>query len=421
MEEPEDPAAGPLQWLVLAPYGRDGKLLAEALTHCGGRVFVCRDLEELLAKLRAGDADLLLISEDGLVSGGDDRLLTALRQHAPGQDDILPIVLLTVRTDGAHPITRFPGVLTIAKPTRRDLLDSVLRGAMDTRRRVLQLRTQRQDLEDRRARLQVVTNQLATRNLALADALRAKDRFLSTMSHELRTPLNAVLSYADLLALEIDGPLQEKQHKHVDRIISSARHLLAVIGQVLDYAKLNAGQLGIETTVLDLNAEVEQVVSMMLPEAQTKGLQLHVEPFPTPLPPALGDRLRVRQILLNLISNAIKFTERGEILVRFRHDREETVSVQLIDTGIGISAEKLVPLFEDFYQVDNELARAHEGSGLGLAIAKRLALLMKGGLVVSSQVGVGSVFTLSLPRAPGSDAEVPRFGVNVPIKPERRW
>lgn len=384
-EEREASVMSNLRGLVLAPFGRDAVLLGGALTDCGGDAFICRTLDELLAQMRSGRADLLIVSDDAFTDGGDARLLSALRDQAADSQEVLPLVLLTGSTELVHPLTRFPGVVVIAKPTRRRILDSVLRGAMDTRRHVQQLRT--------------MTDELGSRNFALADALQARDRFVSTMSHELRTPLNAVLSYADLLDLEINGPLNDKQRAHVRRIVASGQHLLELIGEVLDVSKLSAGQLRVEPCPIDLPREVGDAILLVAPEADFPGLQLSVQPPTEPLPPALADRLRVRQVLLNLLSNAIKFTNQGGVTVRFERDGDHAVSVLVEDTGIGIAPDHLPRLFDDFYQVDNGLARKHDGSGLGLAIARRLALLMGGDLSAASQLGHGSVFTFTLPLA----------------------
>ncbi len=246
--------------------------------------------------------------------------------------------------------------------------------------------------------LQSTTLELEARNVSLADAMRTKDRFVATMSHELRTPLNAVLSYADILDLGISGPLNENQRSHLGRITASARHLLELIGGVLDFAKLNAGQLGVDCRKLDLMAEVREAIDMVDSQAATKHFTLTIHQPPVPLGQVLGDRLRVRQILLNLLSNAIKFTDQGEVTVRFQ-TRENAASVVVADTGIGIAAEKLAPLFRDFYQADDGLTRSQDGSGLGLAISKRLALLMGGDLTAASELGRGSEFTFTLPLA----------------------
>jgi signal transduction histidine kinase len=375
----------PLRGLVLAPYGRDAALLASALAECEAEPVVCRDLADLIARMRDDIVDLLVISDDALAAGGDDRLLKAIEGQAVKGGGILPLVLLTATSELVHPLTRLPSAVVIAKPTRRGILNSALRGAMDARRIVLQLQSQRRELEER--------------SVSLTDAIKVKDRFVSTMSHELRTPLNAVLSYADLLDLEVHGPLNERQRAQVHRIAAGGRHLLELINQILDYAKLNQGQASAEPCALDLRREVEEAVYLVSQEATTKGLHLSIHPPSEPLPSVWADRLRVRQILLNLLSNAIKFTDDGGVTVHLRREGDRAVSALVQDTGIGIEADHLPHLFHDFYQVDGQLTRTRDGSGLGLAISKRLALLMGGELSAASLYGRGSVFTFTLPLA----------------------
>jgi signal transduction histidine kinase len=316
--------------------------------------------------------------------------------------DILPLILLTGTFGAVHPLTRFPGVTILSKPTRRRILDSAIRGALDTRYRVLKLQTQAREIEERNLSLRSMSEELAGRNLALAEALRTRESFLATMSHELRTPLNAILSYADLLDLEIDGPLSEGQRRHLNRVTLSAHHLLELISEILDLAKLTAGKIELHVSPLDFPAEVEAAATLFWPQAREKGLDLTIDQPSEPLPLVLGDSLRVRQVLLNLLSNAIKFTSQGGVTIGFRRRDDGAVSVLVQDTGIGLSPEERSKLFTDFFQADSGLARTHDGAGLGLAISKRLTLLMEGDLSAESELGRGSVFTLTLPPAPPS-------------------
>ncbi len=396
---PDQAGEAPLRALVFAPYGRDVELLGGAVTEAGASPMVCHDMPDLITRIGDGGADLLIVSDDGFAEGGDDRLLTALRSRTAAGDDLLPLVILTGSSDLVHPLTRLPGAVVIAKPTRRRILDSVLRGALEIRRRVLELQAQRHELETQSRDLREMTEELGSRNLSLADALKSKDRFVATMSHELRTPLNAVISYADLLDLEIDVPLSEKQHTHVNRITASAQHLVRLIAEVLDFAKMNAGQLAVEACPLDIVAQAEEAVALVTSGAHSKGLELTIESPPESLPTASGDRLRVRQVLLNLLSNAIKFTDYGQVTVRFGLMGDDAVSVIVQDTGVGVAEDDLPRLFEDFYQVDGEPTRTRGGSGLGLAISRRLVLLMGGELSAESQLGEGSTFIFTLPVA----------------------
>jgi signal transduction histidine kinase len=240
-------------------------------------------------------------------------------------------------------------------------------------------------------------------------ASRAKSEFLAIMSHELRTPLNAVLGYSELLELGISGPLTEKMREQVGRIRMSAKHLLGLVNDILDLAKVEAGRLSVSSGPASAAGTIAAALSLIQPQAAAGGLELVVVPVPDPPPVYLGDDERVRQVIVNLLSNAVKFTSPGGKItvevsctnvpdseVRLNPNREY-VSFCVSDTGNGIAEEKLLAIFDPFVQVDSGHARAREGSGLGLTISRRLARLMGGDLTVITKVGEGSSFTLWLP------------------------
>lgn len=240
-------------------------------------------------------------------------------------------------------------------------------------------------------------------------ASRAKSEFLAIMSHELRTPLNAVLGYAELLELGISGPLTDKMREQVGRIRTSAKHLLGLVNDILDLAKVEAGKLSVSTGPASAATTVASAIALIQPQAAARGLELVVDPFADPSPVYLGDDERVCQILVNVLSNAVKFTEPGgkvtiEVLAPTAPGAEsrlpaqrEYVNFRITDTGSGIAEDKLVSIFDPFVQAETGHSRPSEGSGLGLTISRRLARLMGGDLVVTSRVGEGSTFTLSLP------------------------
>lgn len=252
-----------------------------------------------------------------------------------------------------------------------------------------------------------VTDQVRARldvESARADAERAnraKSDFLAIMSHELRTPLNAISGYADLLELEIHGPLTEEQRTSIKRIQFSQQHLLGLINDVLNYAKLETGSVRFDITDVGLADLFNKVVSLVVPQVQAAGLTLERGDVDSDVF-VRADPEKVRQILLNLLSNAIKFTRpedgAGRIELRCR-ETDRTVEIFVRDTGIGIEKEKLASIFEPFVQVRGDLTRTAEGTGLGLAISRDLAREMGGDLLVDSTLGQGSTFTLSLPRA----------------------
>lgn len=233
---------------------------------------------------------------------------------------------------------------------------------------------------------------------------KVKSAFLATMSHELRTPLNSIIGFTGILLQELAGPINAEQRKQLEMVRSSARHLLALVNDVLDISKIEADQLVIAREPFDLTASIAKVLSLVTPQAREKGLAMHVE-LPSDLGQMIGDQRRFEQILLNLLSNAIKFTEQGEIgLIAERlscdaSTGQAAVNVRICDTGPGIKAADLEHLFEPFRQVDSGLARRHEGTGLGLAICRRLTQLMGGRIEVESEWGKGSTFSVTLPLA----------------------
>ena len=256
-------------------------------------------------------------------------------------------------------------------------------------------------------------------------AARTKTEFLATMSHEFRTPLNAVLGYAQLLELGVFGPNTPEQQTHLERLQASARHLLGLIDDVLDVAKVDADRLAVRRDTLLTGAVVAAAVAVVQPQATMKGVRLMDLGAGEPGVPYAGDEHRVRQVLVNLLANAVKFTPSGgEVTVvcgaakdvepgvwtagraaATHHDADGSdeaggwVFIRVTDTGPGIDPGLLGRLFEPFVQGDPALTREHGGTGLGLAISRRLARLMSGDVVARSQPGAGAAFTLWLPAA----------------------
>lgn len=222
-----------------------------------------------------------------------------------------------------------------------------------------------------------------------------KSAFLATMSHELRTPLNSIVGFTGILLQGLAGPLNPEQDKQLDMVRTSARHLLALVNDVLDISKIEAGQLEVERAPFDVRTAIETAAALVGPQAAAKGLELRLE-IASDLGPVTGDARRFGQILLNLLSNAVKFTDRGGITLSA--DAGERVRIRISDSGIGIRAEDIPLLFQPFRQIESGLARTHDGTGLGLAICRRLAELMGGGIEVESEWGKGSVFTITLPQ-----------------------
>ena len=229
-------------------------------------------------------------------------------------------------------------------------------------------------------------------------ANRAKGEFLAVMSHELRTPLNAIGGYAELMEMGIRGPVSPAQLDDLRRIQTSQRHLLGLINEVLNYAKLETGSVQFDLDEVRVREALMTADSLVAPQARAKGLALNVAEIPAALA-VRADSEKLRQILVNLLSNAVKFTDRGGRIEMSCVAGDEFVDLGVGDTGIGIPADKLEAIFDPFVQVRSDLTRPHEGTGLGLAISRDLARRMGGDLFVESVVGRGSTFTLRIPRA----------------------
>ena len=233
-----------------------------------------------------------------------------------------------------------------------------------------------------------------------ADAANeVKTQFLATMSHELRTPLNAIGGYAELLELGIHGPVTDEQRAVLERIQRSQHHLLSLINNVLNLVKLDTHHVRFDVTSVSIGSVLQFVADLTGPQLNAKRMRYETRGC-GPALAVQADLEKLRQILINLLSNAIKFTEEGgAIAIECRSDAR-TVRLRVEDTGVGIAADQQEKIFEPFVQVDRRLNRPMEGTGLGLAISRELARGMGGELTVESRLGVGSTFTLSLPRAP---------------------
>jgi len=257
------------------------------------------------------------------------------------------------------------------------------------------------------------TKELQTALVRAESADRLKSAFLATMSHELRTPLNSIIGFTGIILQKLAGPLTEEQTKQLGMVRGSARHLLDLINDILDLSKIEANQLELRFEKFDLQESIEQTISVLKPNAEKKGLTFNYETNGN-ISNWSSDRRRIEQILINLINNAIKFTERGQITVSVDVISPYTnpnsliyssaIRVRVKDTGIGIKPEHMSLLFQPFRQIDSGLSRQHEGTGLGLTICRRLATLLGGEILASSDWPNGSEFSMIIPLKESKDS-----------------
>jgi PAS domain S-box-containing protein len=253
-------------------------------------------------------------------------------------------------------------------------------------------------------KVQEATGELAHQNellrrqhIALEQASALKSQFLANMSHEFRTPLNAILGYTHMLLQGVSGAISDQQRKSLTRIDSNSRHLLVLISDILDITRIEAGRMPLNLTVFPVSDLVHEVMAELEPIIRKSSLTVTAR-MPRNLPKIRSDRGKVKQIVLNLLSNALKFTPEGTVTISAAYDGDErTVSIAVADTGVGIANEDQAKVFEDFRQLDSSPTRGYGGTGLGLSICRRLAQMLNGSIELASRVGIGSTFTLTLP------------------------
>ncbi len=245
-------------------------------------------------------------------------------------------------------------------------------------------------------RVQERTAELTLANTRLRELDRLKSEFLATMSHELRTPLNSIIGFTSLVKEEIAGPLNDEQKKQLGMVYSASKHLLGLINDLLDVSRIEAGRLKLDCEPFDLAGVVAETVAQIKPLSLAKRLVLRPQLPPGALP-MLGDRRRCIQVMLNLVHNAVKFTEKGSIDILARVE-SDSVRIDVLDTGIGIKSEHLGQLFEAFRQLDGSARRSYEGTGLGLYLCRKLLILMGGDITAHSVYGQGTRISFFIPR-----------------------
>jgi len=252
------------------------------------------------------------------------------------------------------------------------------------------------DISDRR-QIELALNE---KNRELQTAAEAKDRFLANMSHELRTPLNAIIGFTGTLLMRLPGPLTEAQEKQLTTIQGSARHLLSLINDLLDVAKIESGKHELRLAPVSCAEVLDEVASSLRPLAERKGIAFSHEADGDLV--VRTDRRALSQIVINLVSNAIKYTDAGEVsvrLVRHRAGGQALGAIEIADTGAGIKPDDQAKLFQAFSQIDGSSTRRHEGTGLGLHLSQKLAEMLGLRITFATRFGEGSTFTLHLKDA----------------------
>jgi len=344
-------------------------------------------------RVRSNGAHFTSFVSNVLFMGSEERYIGGISLVDPITGEHMPVEAI------AGQIVSDQGELTAVVTILHDQ-----RQAIERERLYEQLKSLTEDLE---RRVQQATAELAQQNellrrqaLELEQASALKTQFLANMSHEFRTPLNAILGYTQMLHQGVSGPLTSGQKRHVARVDSNSQHLLALVNDILDITRIEAGRMPLRIESVSLAEVINEVRSELEPIIARSKLTFSTD-LAANIPMISTDRQKVKQIILNFLSNALKFTPKGSVRITARYRKpERMVAITVADTGIGIRPEDQEKVFEDFRQLDTSPTRSHFGTGLGLSICRRLASMLEGKILLQSRVGQGSAFTLLLPRRP---------------------
>jgi PAS domain S-box-containing protein len=345
---------------------------------------------EEVGRVRANDANFTSFISNLFFGIAETRYRGGISLVDPRTGDAVPVEAVSGKIFSEH------GEVTAVVTILHDRTE-----ALEKERLYEQLKRASEQLE---GRVRAATAELVRQNellrrqaIELEQASALKTQFLANMSHEFRTPLNAILGYTSMLLKGVAGELTPLQRDNLTRVDSNARHLLAIINDILDISRIEAGRMPLHVSEFKLAELISEVMGELEPIIAHSKLEV-VTDAPATLPAMRSDRPKVKQMVLNLLTNALKFTPQGRVKVSARYQvPQKQVAVTVADTGVGIAEADQAKIFDDFQQADNSTTRQYGGAGLGLAICRRLAVMLEGEITVESRLGVGSTFTLTLP------------------------
>ncbi len=347
--------------------------------------------DEVQRAVRTNDAHFSSFVSNVFLSGGTSRFRGEISLVDPQAARPLPVEAISGKVLSEH------GEVTAVVTILHDRTEALEKARLYER---LERASKQLEEKVREATAELVRrNELLQRQaIELEQASQLKSQFLANMSHEFRTPLNAILGYTSMLLQGVNGELAAPQKKNLGRVDSNAKHLLSIINDLLDISRIEAGKMPLHLEQFELPTLMGELLAEVEPLIHTARLSTSTE-LASDLPPIVSDRQKVKQIVLNLLTNAIKFTPQGAILVGAGYDRaRDEISLAVKDTGIGIAETDQRKIFEDFRQADDSVTRQYGGAGLGLSICRRLASMLEGRITVDSKLGTGSTFTLHVPR-----------------------